>query len=127
MSDKHALQVGLNAACLVFAVTHVLPDVLGLQVLWYYPLEHRWAFELEPSGLAMGWFGRSLFSSVAALAVFYITYAIARRGKGAMGRGLQVWAGSAALAVTLAMALYTWHFVEKQPNPETLPDWYAAK
>ena len=69
MVRKHALYIAICAASAAFSFAHILPEIYPVRVLWYYPLERRWAFELHPSDLAMGWYGRCLLATAVAGAV----------------------------------------------------------
>lgn len=127
MERNHALYLGLCAAIVAFALAYIYPGIDPLPTLWYYPLERRWAFEQQPSGLAMDWYGRTLAATLAGLAGFAIGYFLGRLRKRPMGRGFVLWAAWAATAVAFAMALYAWQLAQRRPVPEPLPSWYVPK
>jgi hypothetical protein len=127
MERNQALYLGLCAAIVAFALAFILPAVSPSPTFWYYPLERRWAFEFQPSGLAMDWFGRSLVATAAALVGFAIGYFLGRLRKRQMRRGFALWAAWAATAVAFAMALYTWQLVQRRPAPAPIPSWYVPK
>jgi hypothetical protein len=120
--QKHALFIALSVATATFALVHIFPELYPVRVLWYYPLERRWAFELAPSGLAMAWYGRSLLAMAVAVAVFAGALAIAQRRSGATKLGLQSWAAGAATAAVLTMTAYTWCLVQRRPASERVPE-----
>jgi hypothetical protein len=126
MERRHAIYVGLCAATVAFAVVYMLPAVVPVPVLWYYPLEHRWAYELEPSGLAMDWYGRTLLSALAAVVAYAAGWAIARRLP-PLRHGFALWPAWTATAVVVAMALYAWQLMHRVPTPTPLPAWYQPR
>lgn len=55
----------IGAACVAFAVAFIAPLFFEIPVLFYFPLERRFTFEARPEGLAMSFYGRTLFGIVA--------------------------------------------------------------
>ena len=45
-----------------FYAFYFLSSAVPTRLVWYYPLERRFAFELASTGLAMDYYGRLLFS-----------------------------------------------------------------
>jgi hypothetical protein len=127
MERNHALYLGLCAAIAAFALAFVYPAFDPLPTLWYYPLERRWTFELQPSGLAMDWYGRSLLASLAALVGFAIAWSLGKLRRRPPGRALALWTAWAATAVVFALALHAWQLAQRRPAPEPLPSWYVPK
>ena len=120
MEHKHALLVSLCAAEAAFALAHVFPDFHAMRVLWYYPLERRWSFDVAASGLGMAWYGRTVLATAAAVVAFAGAFFVSRRG-GASKLGLLLWPLIAAAAGTLTMALYAWQLFHRRPEPLPLP------
>ena len=52
----------------VFGLALLGASLRRFPILWYYPLQRRWAFEVAPQGLGMGWYGATLFALAVALA-----------------------------------------------------------
>jgi hypothetical protein len=127
MERRHAVYVGLCAATVAFAVTYMIPAVVPVAVPWYYPLEHRWAIEVNPTGLAMDWFGRTLLSAGAGGLAYLVGWGVSRRLTRPLVRGFALWAAWSATAVAFAMALYTWQLLHRTPTPVPLPAWYQPR
>jgi hypothetical protein len=124
---KHLLLVALCAGAVGFCLAFVAPAFFPLRVLWYYPLEHRWAFEVKPDGLALDWFGRVLAASVMAGVAYGLTSLIARRKKTIAPGTLVLWTAWLATAALLGMALFTYQLVRRHPRPLPLPAWYEPR
>jgi hypothetical protein len=127
MERRHAVYVGLCAATVAFAVSYMVPAVVPVAVPWYYPLERRWALEVEPTGMAMDWYGRTLLSAVAAIVAHLLGWGVARALRRPLVRGFALWAAWAATAVAFAMALFTWQLLHRTPTPAPLPSWYQPR
>lgn len=127
MKKAEALFVALAAGTIAFAFAFILPSLAGEPVAWYYPLDHRWAFEVAPTGLAMDFYGRLLQALAAWAITVMIVLPIARRFSSLSVRlaGLvTAWAITAVLLVTLHYA-WTLHF--RRPVPAELPRWYQPR
>jgi hypothetical protein len=96
-------------------------------MLWYYPLAHRFAFELKPTGLAMDWYGRSLFAFVMGAIAFAGTFIGSRFAAGITRRSLHLWASWVATGTLLAIALYAYQISTREPAPVPLPSWYVPR
>lgn len=126
MRKPEALFIALAAATSAFAVAFVYPIVGSLPVPWYYPLEHRWAYESKPTGLAMDFYGRAFLATMAWCAVFMMTLPIARRVRGSP----RVVGLSAAWTITMVMLVmfyYGWMLYFRVPEPAAIPDWYEPR
>ncbi len=123
---KDALAAGTCAAATGFALSFAFPAYAPVRVLWYYPVEHRWAFEVKASGLAIDWYGRSLLAALVATLVFAIVYGLGRRRQPS-ARMLRLWASWAATACVLAMSLYVFQLARRVPTAAPLPSWYQPK
>jgi len=124
--SKQALQVALCAAAVAFALIFALPAFKPLPVFWYYPLQHRWAFELKPTALAMDWYGRTALASATALVAFALTALVGRRWTPS-ARALGLWAAWVATACAIAMSLYVFQLAQRVPTPAPLPSWYQPR
>ncbi len=127
MDRKPTLYVGLCAAIMGASLGFMFPAISPLRVFWYYPLLHRWVFELRPTGLAMDWYGRSLFTFYAGAVAFAVTYLVARPFKAISQRALLLCTAWAVTATLLAMGVYTFQLIVREPTPEPLPSWYVPK
>lgn len=127
MALAEARFVGLAVAAITFAANFAWPAFQKVRVLWYYPLERRWAFQVAPDGLAMDWYGRTLASGVVAIAAYLVARAIASRLKPLGPRGRTLWTAWMVTAVVLCMALFTHQLATRRPVPSPLPSWYVPK
>lgn len=127
MRRAQAIYVASFLATIAFTLAFVYPSVSPTRVLWYYPLEHRWAFEIEPAGLAMDWYGRTLLAAVVSALAFLAGYAVATRIKQASTRFFGLLAGWMITAVVMVMFLYAWQLMHRQPVPEPLPPGYVPR
>ena len=71
----------LLVARAVFGVVFLAATAAQWPRFWYYPIERRWAFEVAPRGLAMGWFGTTALAIVAAAAAAAIVGWITARDR----------------------------------------------
>lgn len=126
LEQKHALYFSLCASAAVFAVVHVLAEICRARVLWYYPLERRWAFERDPSGVGMAWYGRTVLAAGTAMAAFGACYVATRSRAAARAAGHRTWAACMTAAVVVSLALYIWGMVDRDPVPEPLPEGYPT-
>lgn len=119
--------VGMAASAIAFAAAFTWPAFQPVRVLWYYPLERRWGFQIRPDALAIDWYGRSLAAGLAAIAAYFIARAIASRLKPLGERGRALWTAWMVTVVLLSMALYTHQLATRRPTPSPLPSWYVPK
>lgn len=127
MAPADARYVGVAAAAIAFAMSFTWPAFQNVRVLWYYPLEHRWALQVAADGLAIDWFGRTLVSGLVAIAAYLVARAIASRLKPLGSRGRTLWTAWMATAVVLSMALYAHQLATRRPVPSPLPSWYVPR
>ena len=127
MERKQALFVASFAGVIASCLIYVFPAFSPTRVFWYYPLEHRWAFELKPHALAMDWYGRTLLAVVASAIAFAGTFILSRRLKPLASRGFNLWVGWAASALLIALSLYAYQLIGRNPVPEPLPTSYVPK
>ena len=124
---KHAIFVALCAAGIGFCLMFVAPAFYPMKVLWYYPLEHRWALELAPDGLAMDWFGRIVWASVAGAVTGALAWLVARRLRSLAPGTLILWTAWLATAALLSMSLFTYQLVRRHPRPLPIPAGYEPR
>lgn len=127
MRRAQAIYVASFTATIAFTLAFVYPSVSPTRMLWYYPLEHRWAFETEPAGLAMDWYGRTLLAACVSAVAFLASHAVATRIKQASTRLFGLLAGWMITAVVMVMFLYAWQLMHRQPVPEPLPPGYVPR
>lgn len=126
MERGRAILLGLCVAVTGFALAFALPALSPTRVLWYYPLEHRWAFEVRPSGLAMDWYGRTLLASGVSTALYLAGFLVGRRRK-VEDRTLHLWIAWAMTALLFCAALYVFRLAPRRPTPEPLPPGYVPR
>ncbi len=127
MRKQDALFVALAAGTIAFAVAFVYPMFTPESVAWYYPLEHRWALEVKPSGLAMDFYGRTAQATAAWCVVFMATFAIVRNRATITARMLGLFAGWAIIAILFVMLYYGWTLHHRVPVASPIPSWYQPR
>jgi hypothetical protein len=124
---RAALFVALAAGAIGFCLAFVAPSFYPLAVLWYHPLEHRFALEVKADGLAMDFFGRVLWGTLASLIAFAVAFAIGRRLRAISASALILWTAWLATAALLAMSLFVYQLARRHPTPLPLPSWYEPR
>jgi len=127
MRKQEALALAMCAATIAFAVAFVYPMLATQAVAWYYPLEHRWAYEAKPTGLAMDFFGRTFQAMIAWSLVFVVVFALARRLRVIHSRTLMLFTAWAVTITLLVMGHFAWTLYFRIPTPEPLPAWYQPR
>jgi hypothetical protein len=127
MKKQDALFVAMCAGTIAFAFTFILPMLAGEPVPWYYPLEHRWAFEVTPEGFGLDLYGRTLQATVAWAIVVMTTLPIARRVKALSARAIGLATAWTVTATLLVMLHYAWTLHFRRPVPEPVPTWYQPR
>ena len=101
-----------------FFVSSVLP----LPLLWYFPVEHRFAFAAHPLGLGADFYGRLLF----ALAVGALAAWVVRPSWGGRRAPVMLSAWIAGLVV-FAAAFYLFVLAHRLVIPAPLPKGYVPR
>jgi hypothetical protein len=127
VKKQDALFVAMCAGAIAFAFAFVAPQLAGAPVPWYYPLEHRWAFEVQPEGLALDFYGRVLVGFVAWAIVVLISLPLAKRAKVISTRTVGLITAWTLTAVLLVMLHYAWTLHFRRPMPEPLPTWHVPR
>ena len=124
---RQALFVALCAGTVAFCLVLVVPAFYPMRVLWYLPLEHRWAFAVKPEGLGMDFSGRVLDAALGGGLGGLVAWAIARRLRALSAGTLVLWTAWLTTAALLAMALFAYQLVRRHPRPLPLPAWYERR
>lgn len=127
MALADARYVGMAVSAIAFAASFAWPSFEKVRVLWYYPLERRWALQVASDGLAIDWYGRTLLSAAVSIAAYLVARAVASRTRPLGERGRTLWTAWMVTAVLLSMALFTHQLVSRRPVPAPLPSWYVPK
>ncbi len=127
MRRLDAIYLALCVATIAFAVAFVWPSFHPQEVAWYYPVEHRWAYEVKPSGLAIDFYGRTILAIVVACGGFGLAYPICRKLPAPSPRVLNVVVAWTASAVVFAMLFYGWTLHFRVPSPSPIPSWYQPR
>jgi len=127
MARAEAVFAAMCSGAFGFAVAFVLPFFTGQPVPWYYPVERRWAFESQPTGLAMDFYGRIVLGvigwSIAVIVTLVVTRRFAKLGD--RTRGLLIaWA---ITAIGFAILYFTWSLYFRIPTPVPLPAGYTPR
>ena len=128
MSTKHAVHLAVCVGIIAFAFAFALPAFVDVPMLWYRPVDRVWSFDHPDGAIAMDFFGRCLFATIATGIVAALTYAIARRTRREPSPWtvsvLAVWAVSLSL---IALTFFAWRFAHRTlPAPPT-PSWYQPR
>jgi hypothetical protein len=127
MRKQDALFLALAVGTIAFAVAFAYPAFTPESVIWYYPLDHRWAFEVKPHGVAMDFYGRTLQAAFAWCAAVLVTLPIARRVRKPAQRALLLFGAWALIATAFVMLFYGWTLYNRKPVPAALPSWYQPR
>lgn len=127
MRKQDGLFLAVAAGAIAFAFAFVAPMIAGLRVPWYYPLEHRWAFERKPTGLAMDFYGRTIVATMAWCLVVMVTLAITRRVKTVSARTIGLFTAWTTTAIVVVMMHFAWSLYFRVPTPEPIPSWYEPR
>lgn len=127
--EEHSsnVPVVVETAAMVFCWSFAFFLLHSVPTLWYYPLEHRWAFENEPKGLAMDWYGRTIASlALSALGGGMAWVALRRRSP--LSPEIQDgWLGAMVVSIVFVMLVIVVTNLGRHPAPEPLPPWYIPR
>lgn len=118
------------AFCFGYFAGDFLDCTLSIPVLWYLPVERRFAFAVRPPGLGADLYGRVLFALACGCAAAMLAAVGARLGASARrpppGRPrpprlgtLLVWSVS---LLALDTSLHVWTLARRTPLPATAPE-----
>ncbi len=111
-----------------FGAAFLLVGLVQVSLLWYHPLAHRWTFEARPSGLAMDFYGRLLYASIASGIAFAMGRWLGDRTGAALSRRQASFALVAGLAVmVLAIFVIVSQVSSRLPQPLPFPPSYDAQ
>jgi hypothetical protein len=127
MRRQDGLLVAMCVGTIAFAIAFVYPQFTGQALVWYFPVERRWAYEAQPDGLAIDFYGRLAQAIVAWAVAVVVSMAVTRRVATLPPRIaalLTAW----AIAITLFVMLYfAWTLAVRVPQPMPLPSWYEPR
>ncbi|MGE0550244.1 MAG: hypothetical protein AB7O24_05880 [Kofleriaceae bacterium] len=127
MTRSNALFAAMCVGAIAFAVAFVYPQLSGQAIAWYYPVERRWAYEAQPTGLAMDFFGRLLQGLVAWSIAVVATMAITRRLRELSPRAAHLLAAWAIALTLLVMFYFAYTLAVRVPTPVAIPEWYVPR
>jgi hypothetical protein len=127
MRKQDTLFVALAAGTIAFVVGLAYPAFAPASVAYYYPLDHRWAFEPKPHGIAIDFYGRLLQATIAWAVVVSVTLLIVRRVR-VIGQRALFWLGASALTATMiVIVFYNWTLPDRVLVPLAPPSWYQPR
>jgi hypothetical protein len=127
MRRQDGLLVAMCIGMIAFAIAFVYPQFTGQALVWYFPVERRWAYEAQPDGLAIDFYGRLAQSFVAWAVAVVVSIAVTRRVATLPPR-LAALLTAWAIAITLFVMLYfAWTLAVRVPQPMPLPSWYEPR
>ncbi|MHB8416459.1 MAG: hypothetical protein ACYDCL_00175 [Myxococcales bacterium] len=111
-----------------FGTAFLVMGLVPMPLLWYHDLERQWVLELRPHGLAMDFYGRTLYATLAAGAAFAGGRWIGGRTQEPMKREqVWLWLAYGLSAVALAMCLIGYQLWPRPAQPLPLPPWYVPR
>jgi len=117
MSHKHAVHLATCTATMAFALALALPAFVDIPLPWYLPYEHRWVFAVHVGGIAMDFFGRCLFATLASCSAGTLAYAFARRRRSEpSGRTVALFTTWAISLTLLVATFYVWRVEHRAPT-----------
>jgi hypothetical protein len=116
--------LGACALLIGFAGTFLLLQIFPVPLFWYHPLGGGFALEVRPQGLAMDFYGRTLWASLMGMALFPLGHRLG--GRLPLNRD-RIWLSLAyGLSLTaLAMGLIGYQIWPRPPTPLPIPSGYA--
>lgn len=131
MSERKAIGDFAGSCAMVVAssAAFLVMGLIPMHLFWYHPLERSWGLEIRPRGLAMDFYGRTLYALLAGALAFFPARALARRLEPAAVSSERLWYWLAcALAFTfLAMCLFGYQLWPRPPQPLPIPAWYQPR
>ncbi len=118
--------LGGCAAILGFAGAFFLLQLLPMPLFWYHPLDRAFRLETRPTGLAMDFYGRSLWSAIAGVLGYLLGASLAPRLTFTRHR-VWLWLAYGLGMTALALCLIGYQIWPRPPAPITLPSWYVPR
>jgi hypothetical protein len=116
--------LGCCALLLGFAGTFFLLQLIPIPLLWYHPLDRQFVLETRPNGLAMDFYGRTLWSAVVGGVCFGLGRQLAGRVIFTRER-VWLWLAYGLGMTALAMCLIGYQIWPRPAHPLTIPAWYV--
>ena len=129
MSTKHAIHLATCVATIAFALALAFPAFVPVALPWYHPVDRSWTLEAHATGVAIDFYGRLLFASLAAACAAAATYVFARRvlRRDPSSRITAVFTVWAVSLTVLVIAFYTWRLVHRTLTPAPLPTCFVSR
>lgn len=118
---------GCAAMVAAFAGAFLVMGLVPMPLFWYHPLAHRFALELPPRELAMDFYGRTLYASLAAALAFFAARGLGRKLKSLDRDRAWLWLAYGLGLVALSMSLIAFQLWPRPPNPVPRPAWYQPR
>lgn len=123
-----ATYLGCCAMITAFGAMFLVMGLVPMPLFWYHDLERQWLLEVRPQTLAMDFYGRTLYATIAAGLAYGAGAWLGRRGKSDLGREqLWLWLAYGLGAIVLAMCLIGYQLWPRPPQPLPLPAWYVPR
>jgi hypothetical protein len=114
--------------CVGYAAAFLLSSTLPIPVLWYFPLERRFSFEVRPTGIAADFYGRVLLCLIAGAASFLLGRLVFRgSAPGTSVRWLDRALGWSAALLLFSAGLYMFVLWHRVTTPAPLPPGYVPR
>jgi hypothetical protein len=117
--------VALCVATITSSLVFALPAFVPLPVLWYHPVDRDWTFETTASGIAMDFYGRCLWASLAALTLGGGVYRLISRFRRSplSSQTLVLFTVWAITLTALVMVFFVWRLAHRVPVAPPMPPW----
>ena len=127
--EEHSsdVPVTVEAAVMIFCWSFAFFLLHPMPTLWYYPLEHRWSWESEPTGLAMSWYGRTLVSLILSALGGGVTWLVIRRRPPLSPEIQDGWLGALVVSIAFVVLVIIVTNLGHEPVLEPLPPWYVPR
>lgn len=120
--------LGGLAFALGYLTAYFLSTAIPTPLLWYYPLQHRFQWQVHPTGLAADFYGRVLLSLASGAATWLLSHVLGKRfvalSRSTVVHGLLVWVAGLLLFTS---GLYVSLLVHREPLPVPLPSGYVFR
>lgn len=111
-----------------YLAAYFVSTALPPKLPWYYPLEHRFAFQAHATGIAADFYGRVALCLIAGAIVAGVAYAVLRSWtEPRLQRALRTSGVWCATLLVFTAALYIYLLAFRIPFPAPLPPGYVPR
>ncbi len=123
-----ATYLGCCAMIATFGAAFLVMGLIPMPLLWYHDLERQWVLEVRPHTLAMDFYGRTLYATVASGLAFALGRWLGAKDQGTMKpEQTWLWLAYGLVSIGLAMCLIGYQLWPRPPAPLPIPPWYVPR